>query len=274
MRTLARSSVPTPAVTMPRIPGRRLIRAELLKLTRQRGLMIAAAIMTVGAIIIYFTVAVSLHAANPRHAPAGGIRNLGPTTYLLQELGSTVAILLGAFIGTTDVSAGLFRSLVTTGRSRITLYLARVPAGLAVLLAFISAAFALTAFATIVFAGDLASPTPVLLAQTLVWLVLETSAVFVLALGASSLWNSQSATIAVLFVLILIITPLAAQSSITPDVRQLFLGVALGQLAPQGLGAISKTDLNLSNVSVAVVALAWTAIPLLAGAWRTATRDA
>src|ERR1019366_7426433 len=45
--------------------------------------------------------------------------------------------------GSTDLTDGMFRHLVVTGRSRVALYLARIPAGLAVVLPIVAAGFIL-----------------------------------------------------------------------------------------------------------------------------------
>jgi hypothetical protein len=61
---------------------------------------------------------------------------------LMAEFGFIVAATLGAAAGTTDLAEGVFRGLVITGRSRLALYLARIPAGLMILLPLVAVAFA------------------------------------------------------------------------------------------------------------------------------------
>ena len=63
-------------------------------------------------------------------------------------------ILVGATVGTADVTSGVFRDLVVTGRSRIDLYAARVPAGLALVLLAAAAGFAIVAATGYLSAGD------------------------------------------------------------------------------------------------------------------------
>jgi hypothetical protein len=64
------------------------------------------------------------------------------------ELGFIVAVTVGAAAGTTDLTDGMFRHLVITGRSRVALYLARIPAGLAILLPVVALAFTLCCLVT------------------------------------------------------------------------------------------------------------------------------
>ena len=54
----------------------RLVRAELLKLRRRRGLVAAAALVTIGPVVVGYAVLAFLHAANPaKYDPAVGIEN-------------------------------------------------------------------------------------------------------------------------------------------------------------------------------------------------------
>src|ERR1700722_837062 len=52
-----------------------------------------------------------------------------------------MATLLGVSAGTADVTAGVFGGLVTTGRSPVALFLARIPAGLALSVGFTLAGY-------------------------------------------------------------------------------------------------------------------------------------
>ena len=66
----------------------------------------------------------------------------------MAELGFIIAATVGAAAGTTDLTDGMFRHLVITGRSRIALFLARIPAGLAILLPVVALAFTLCCLVT------------------------------------------------------------------------------------------------------------------------------
>ena len=62
----------------------RLIRAELLKLRKRRGVVATVTAMTIGAAVVLYGVLVALHAANPaHHGPAGGVTNLGHAVFLV-----------------------------------------------------------------------------------------------------------------------------------------------------------------------------------------------
>jgi hypothetical protein len=52
--------------------------------------------------------------------------------------GFIVAAVVGCTAGSVDLTEGMFRHLVITGRSRLALYLARIPAGLAIVIAMVA----------------------------------------------------------------------------------------------------------------------------------------
>ena len=66
----------------------------------------------------------------------------------MAELGFIIAATVGAAAGTTDLTDGMFRHLVITGRSRVALFLARIPAGLAILLPIVALAFTMCCLVT------------------------------------------------------------------------------------------------------------------------------
>jgi len=68
--------------------------------------------------------------ANP---PAGGdMIFVVLVAGFLPTFGFIVATTVGCTAGSRDLTEGMFRHLVVTGRSRLALYLARIPAGLAI----------------------------------------------------------------------------------------------------------------------------------------------
>ena len=55
--------------------------------------------------------------------------------------GFIVAAVVGCTAGSVDLTEGMFRHLVITGRSRMALYLARIPAGLAIVIAMVAVGY-------------------------------------------------------------------------------------------------------------------------------------
>jgi hypothetical protein len=166
---------------------------------------------------------------------------------------------------------------VVTGRSRLALFLARIPGGLIVLWPVIAVAYLLVAVGSVVFAGSLAVPSVGLLITTGLWVELGATLMFLLALGLASVVGSRSTTISVLVALNLVVTPILVSLSGFTALRQLFPTVALQRLEP--LAILGRSDLarnivSMSTAAAVAVIIAWAALAVGIGAWRTMTRDA
>jgi hypothetical protein len=261
----------------PSLPASRLVRAELLKLRKRRGLVALTACLTVGTAIVTYGVLMILHAANPaHHGPAGGVTNLGHGLVALSVLGAVAGTIVGATTGAGDLAAGVFRELVVTGRSRRALFRARIPGGLAFLLSFVAAGYALAAVASVVFAGSLPAPSTGLLASAGAWLVLSCTFWFALALGAASLVGSRSMTIAGMLAFRLAVSPILLAIGALGAGRDVVPGAALTRLAPEPLREFTRQGepVPMSVTTAGLVLLVWAAAALALGAWRTVTRDA
>ena len=269
------------AAAAPPAPARRpflpLVRADLLKLRRNRGLLAAAGAMTIGPVLVAYTILVILHAANPaHHGPAGGIANLGHGTSLLAVIGSVAAVLVGASAGAGDLGSGVFRELVVTGRSRVALFASRIPGGLAFLLPLVGVAVALTAGATVVFAGSLPAPSTTLLAEAGIWVALQIAFYFVLALGLASLIGSRAQTIGILLAWQLAVTPILLSIGVLGAGRDAIPDAAFVRLGPHVLdGYVRRGPVVSMSAAVALAVIAtWTSVAVGLGMWRTAKRDA
>jgi ABC-type transport system involved in multi-copper enzyme maturation permease subunit len=259
------------------LPAPRLVGADLLKLRKRRSLTATVAVLTVGAVVLTFAVMELMHLSNPaKHGPAGGVQNLGHVSFLIAALGAAAAALVGAAIGAGDEDAGVYRDLVVTGRSRVALFLSRIPAGLAYLLPFVAAAYAVAATASVVFAGDRPVPSAGLMVEGGLWALLQTTFYFLLALGVAALLGSRSQTIGIVLAWRLALTPILASISALGVVRELVPGVALQSLDPSGFGDALRQGPNvgMSIGAVAAVLLVWTAVTLTVGGWRDTSRDA
>jgi hypothetical protein len=125
------------------IPTWGMITTRLMELRKRRGLMIALAIVYIGIPVIFLAVRLISHAVAPHsYGPAGGY---GIFTTLvagfMYTFGFIVAATVGCTAGSVDLSEGMFRHLVITGRSRIALYFARIPAGLAIVIAMVAVGY-------------------------------------------------------------------------------------------------------------------------------------
>ena len=257
---------------IPRSP--RLVSAEFLKLRKRRGLVISGLALTALPMVVAYTILLIVHAANPaKHGPAGGLSNFSDSIDLLMTLSVIAAILIGSTLGAGDLSSGVFRELVVTGRSRVALFAARLPAGLALLWAFVGIGFGVTATASNVFSGSLHAPGRTLLLETGAWLALLSALSLALALAVSSVVGSRGTTIGILFAWQIVVTPILLQIKTLGSLREGLLGAATDRLEPSAL-IKGPTEVTMSIAAAAVVIVAWTVLPLALGAWRTATRDA
>jgi hypothetical protein len=120
-----------------------MITTRFMELRKRRGLMIALVLVNIGIPAVFLTVRLLLHAFAPKsYGPAGGYNiYTGLVAGVLYIFGFIVAATLGCTAGSVDLGEGMFRHLVVTGRSRLALYLARIPAGLAIVIPLVAVGF-------------------------------------------------------------------------------------------------------------------------------------
>jgi len=125
------------------IPTLGMIASRFKELRKRRGLMITLTLVTVGIPTVFLVIRLLLHAFAPKtYGPAGGYSTYSALVAgVLYVFGFIVAATLGATAGSVDLSEGMFRHLVVTGRSRLALYLARIPAGLAIIVPLVAVGF-------------------------------------------------------------------------------------------------------------------------------------
>ncbi len=125
------------------VPTGAMIATRFMELRRRRGLMAALILVNIGIPVVFLTIRLVAHAVAPRsYGPAGGYDIF--TTMVAGVLfifGFIVAATLGCTAGSVDLTEGMFRHLVVTGRSRLAIYLARIPAGLAIIVPLIAIGF-------------------------------------------------------------------------------------------------------------------------------------
>jgi hypothetical protein len=139
---------PAPAIAA-WLPTWDLITTKNLEIRKRRGLMITMVVLIVVPTVLFYGFRLLFHAVDPHsYAPAGNPGLFAQSSNLIAEFGFIAAAALGAAAGTTDLSDGMFRHLVITGRSRIALYLARIPAGLAIAVPLVALAFAMNCLVT------------------------------------------------------------------------------------------------------------------------------
>jgi hypothetical protein len=249
----------------------RMIAAEILKLRKRRGTMIWCALLTIGSVLITVIVLLALHAANPgKHGPAGGYENLKNLAFLLGGLGTVAAILIGSAAGTQDVSAGVFRDLVVTGRPRGTLFAVRYPGALAVFMTLLVVAYALCVLTAFAFAGDRPSPTGSEVAHFAAYLALIGTVNIAVAIGLAAFASSR-VVVGVLIAWNAIVSHLLISIHSLGGARK-FIDVAAAQhFLPRG---VDDTPVIMSGGTALLVLAGWIVLFQSAGRWWTERRDA
>jgi hypothetical protein len=166
----------------------------------------------------------------------------------------------------------VFRDNVLTGRSRMALFLSRIPAALAVTFAVIGLGFAVGLAVTFGLAGGLATPSLSLILESAAWLALANGVVCVIAVGMATLTGSRPGTITALIGWELVLSPLLVQSSSLGSARSALLDGVLLFLKPGPM--VGAPAISMSVGVAVLVTLAWLVLLPAAGAWRTQTRDA
>ncbi len=127
------------------VPAAGMIATRVMELRKRRGLMIALSLLTIGFPAVFLLIRLLGHAFAPgANPPAGGdqiFRVLAAG--FLPTFGFIAAATAGCTAGSRDLTEGMFRHLVVTGRSRLALYLARIPAGLAIVVPLVAIGYTL-----------------------------------------------------------------------------------------------------------------------------------
>jgi hypothetical protein len=253
---------------------RQMVSADLLRLRKKRGFMALVLAVVLAPLVIWTGYQVIEHASNPAHyGPAGGVNHFVRMLDLLGVfMGPVAAVLIGAEAGAGDLAAGVFRDNVLTGRSRLALFLSRIPAALAVTFAVIGLGLAVGLAVTFGFAGGQATPGLSLILESAAWLALANGVVCVIAIGLASLTGSRPGTITALIGWELVLSPMLVQANSLGSLRRGLLDAVMLFLKP---GPADGAPVILMPVAVAIVVSAlWLVILPALGAWRTQTRDA
>jgi ABC-type transport system involved in multi-copper enzyme maturation permease subunit len=253
---------------------RQMIWADLLRLRKKRGFMALVLAVVLGPLVVWSGYEVIEHASNAaQYGPAGGLQHFAKFLNLLGVfMGPVAAVLIGAEAGAGDLASGVFRDNVLTGRSRLALFLARIPAALAVTFAVTGVAFAVAVAVTFGFAGGLPTPSLSVVLESAAWLALANGLVCVVAIGVASLTGSRPGTITALIGWELVLSPLLIAATTLGSLRRGLLDGTLLFLKPGPTGGAPMIPMP---VAVAVVVLAaWLLVLPTLGAWRMQTRDA
>jgi len=254
-----------------------MVGADLLKLRKRRGTLIWVLVLALLPVIILFTVKAVQHSSNAvQYEAAGGTAGFTDGLRLLcLFFGPLAAVLIGVEAGTGDASAGVFRDLVVTGRSRLALFTSRVPAALAVCWSVTLTGYALVLLGTYAFASSLPTPDVSLVLNGLGFTLLSTGVVCAVAVGFASLTTSKPAAITALIGWQLVASPLIANIGSLGSARDGVLSQALSHFSPEHIGGGGRgATVTMSQGTGLAVVVIWLAVFLALGSWRTRTMDA
>jgi len=249
--------------------------AELLRLRKNRALVAWMVLMTTGAVTALYVIGQAFHWNDPAHnGPAGGADNLRHGLLVISFVGSVAAAILGSTVGTSDFSSGVFRDLVVTGKSRFALFAARVPGMLLFWVPLVAVAYAVAVAFDFAFAGNLSTPGATAIVKDGLWVLMVTCIALAAAMGIASLIGSRGISIGVLLGWQLAVTPLILNISVLGVTRELLLTAATDRVRPFTGDGGSGGAVHVSLAAAILVLVGWVVVPLVAGGWRTATRDA
>jgi ABC-type transport system involved in multi-copper enzyme maturation permease subunit len=249
-----------------------MVRAEVLKLRKRRSLVIWALTLAIGSQVVYFLVGALQHSSDPIHnGPVGGVEGLRHGVELLAYfVGPLAAVLIGTEAGAGDTSAGVFRDLVVTGRSRRALFASRVPAALALTLPIVTLAFGAMCIGVFAFAGSNPLPSAETLAWSYLFALLANGLLCLVAVGLGAFIDSKPATITAFVGWQLVLSPVIIRIHSLGAVREALLDAPLLHVDPTRANA----EVAMSLGAIVVTLIAWPAIALALGAWRTRRMDA
>jgi hypothetical protein len=144
--TVATAGGPTTSATADHrgswLPTWPMITTKFMELRKRRGLMVAIVLLTLALPVLVLGLRLLFHAIDPSHyGPAGSPSVFEGLCDPIAQFGFIIAAAVGATAGATDLGEGMFRHLVITGRSRVALFFARIPSGLALLLPLVAIGF-------------------------------------------------------------------------------------------------------------------------------------
>jgi len=252
----------------------RMIGADFLKIRRRIGNVSVALFFACGPLIIFFIVRAAQHSSNPtNYGPAGGVEGFTDGIRVLALLfGALAAILIGTDAGAGDASAGVFRDLVVTGRSRLALFASRVPAALLLSWLVALVGFIVLLIGTFAFSSGSPNPSGSLIVDGLLFMLLTTGVVSVITVGLASLTTNRAVTIAIFIGWEFIASPLIASISSLGRSRRLDLSQAFAHFSPVHLGDRSM-DVSMGTAEAIIVLAVWVVVFVGLGAWRTRAMD-
>ena len=240
-----------------------LIRMDVLKLRRRRGLMAIALLIAVGSVSVLFAVRAVRHGINPTQvAPAGGLQSFQDATDFLGMIGVVVAAMIGVTAGAGDAELGVLRDLVATGRSRLVLFGSRAAAAVAVTLAILAAALVVVTTLSIALAGSAQVPSLSEIVQRDAAVLGFVAAFALVCAGIGSFVRTRGPLMASVIAFGVLISQLLLRVSFLGSVRAVLPLAAFDRVVGDGV-----SGLKISLPVAIAVLVGWAVAALAAGGW-------
>jgi ABC-type transport system involved in multi-copper enzyme maturation permease subunit len=240
-----------------------LVRMELLKLRRRRGLMAIALLIAIGLVTVIFAARAIRHGVNPtRVEPAGGVNAFEGATDFVGLIGVVIAAMVGVTAGAGDAELGLLRDLLATGRSRVALFVSRAAAALLATLAFLAAALIVATTLSIALAGTAHAPSSCEIIQRDAAVLAFGAACALTCAGLATFVRTRGPMMATVIAFGVLISQLLLRIS--------FLGSLRAALPLADFDRVVGDTISGLHISlgVAIAALAsWALTALAAGGW-------
>jgi ABC-type transport system involved in multi-copper enzyme maturation permease subunit len=244
--------------------GLTLVRMDLLKLRRRRGLIAIVLVIALVPLTVYFAVNAARHGADPSHvAPAGGVKPFEKSTdFLGGSLGFVIAAMLGVTAGAGDAELGVLRDLVATGRSRLVLFVSRCLAAVPVTVAVLGAGLALDTACSIMLAGSAHVPSFSDVVRRDLSVLAFGAVVTVVSAGLSTFVRSRGPMMVSLITFGVLISQLLLPATILGNVRAVLPLAEFERMA-----GTTTPALHVSGPIAIAALLAWAGAALASGSW-------
>jgi ABC-type transport system involved in cytochrome c biogenesis permease component len=180
-----------------------------------------------------------------------------------------VGVVIGGTSGTQDIESGVFRDLAATGRSRLALFGARVTGAWAVVLPILAVTAAAMAGLSLALAGSAAAPTAAAIVAGSAGLLVAGALSSAVAVGISALVGSRGPVIGILLAFFLALQPLLAAIGFLGAARQAIPSVAIARIGHMPIDG----GVQIAFVTAIAAGVAWVAVTLALGAWKTRARE-
>jgi ABC-type transport system involved in multi-copper enzyme maturation permease subunit len=243
-----------------------LVRMDLLKLSRRRGLIALALVIAAGTVSVFFAANAIRHGTNPLHAgPAGGTKNFESATNFLGTIAVVIAAMIGVTAGAGDAELGVLRDLVATGRSRATLFVSRAVAGAALTVVLLGAALVVVTVASVALAGSAHGPSLSNVVRRDAAVLAFGALAALVCVGIAAFARSRGPVMGSVIAFGALISQVLLQVSFLGDTRAVLpLGSFLRLAGHAGRGI---SGLHFSVPVAIAVLVAWAAGAVAAGGW-------